>query len=854
MTDNNFFSPLPEGETFLERTRINRLFETAIQSPIVTVTAGAGYGKSRAVFSFVRKYTTRSTWLQLSEFDNTGERFWEKFTGAISVINQKAAAKLAEFEFPVTERNFNRYLNIMNANEIPGEIYIFVLDDVHLIRDDSVLWFIERSVAAPHPNAVSILISRNELPFKFDKYKIPVARVTEENLRFSREETAEYFRLRGFYPSPKTISSIYTDTEGWAFAVNLAGLSLKKTRSGDVYTPQALKSNIFKLMESEIASSLPEELRRFLVKISLIDNLVPGLLREIADNGDHDYSLIDQMEQINTFIHYDPYLNIYLIHHLFLDFLRSKQGLLNEKEKHEVWINAARWCTQNDRWIDAITYYEKAGDYRVMLQAVDAFPTVFPRQIANILLRVMEKVPKEVFAQVPSASIIRTRALLVIEDFSSAEEELWASISKLEAQKKLTREDAIALMGCYSNLGFLMCVKCIYTHDYSYTKYFMRSHYYSLFSRYKPSPPVAVMYLSSYLCRACEAEEIENYVSAFIDMSNRLPMILNGCGYGGAELIMAELALYKSDISQAQDLCEKSIEKARQYDQYEVENRALFFLLRIAVYRGNYGVIPALLGQLEVQLNQERYVNRFFYHDIVTGWFYLHIGQPEKLAPWLKNDFEESDLNSLLLGLEILLKADFHFSEKRYPAALAVLNKQIDKKYSSAAFLLGRLDRKVLEAICRYRLDDKEGAFHDLEAAWEMARTNGLWLPFFELGKDMRTLAEAALKEPSIKIPIDDLEKIKRGATLYAKNIFAVSTQYQQNSSKEFEKKSNVILSSREHSVLINLSQGLTREEIARVSSISINTVKSVIRSIYSKTGALNRADAVRIAKERGIL
>jgi LuxR family maltose regulon positive regulatory protein len=54
--------------------------------------------------------------------------------------------------------------------------------------------------------------------------------------------------------------------------------------------------------------------------------------------------------------------------------------------------------------------------------------------------------------------------------------------------------------------------------------------------------------------------------------------------------------------------------------------------------------------------------------------------------------------------------------------------------------------------------------------------------------------------------------------------------------------------------ILTGLSQGLTREELAVASSISVNTVKSVIRSIYNKMGAINRADAVRIATAMGIL
>jgi hypothetical protein len=50
------------------------------------------------------------------------------------------------------------------------------------------------------------------------------------------------------------------------------------------------------------------------------------------------------------------------------------------------------------------------------------------------------------------------------------------------------------------------------------------------------------------------------------------------------------------------------------------------------------------------------------------------------------------------------------------------------------------------------------------------------------------------------------------------------------------------------------LSRGLTGKEPAGDLSLSVNTVKSVIRSIYNKPEAVNRADAVRIAMKPGII
>jgi LuxR family maltose regulon positive regulatory protein len=61
-------------------------------------------------------------------------------------------------------------------------------------------------------------------------------------------------------------------------------------------------------------------------------------------------------------------------------------------------------------------------------------------------------------------------------------------------------------------------------------------------------------------------------------------------------------------------------------------------------------------------------------------------------------------------------------------------------------------------------------------------------------------------------------------------------------------------LSRREKEVLTGLSQGFTRNEIAGLFSLSVNTVKSIIRSVYNKLGAVNRADAVRIATQLGLL
>jgi LuxR family maltose regulon positive regulatory protein len=240
------------------------------------------------------------------------------------------------------------------------------------------------------------------------------------------------------------------------------------------------------------------------------------------------------------------------------------------------------------------------------------------------------------------------------------------------------------------------------------------------------------------------------------------------------------------------------------------------------------------------------------------GWFYVQIGQPDKLTSWLKNEFEESDLNSLIHGFEILIKARYLLAETRYPAAIAALEGR-ENEYGHTAYVMGRVETLALKAVCRYQLRDKAGAYAALREAWEQAHPNGLLLPFMGLGKHMRTLVEAAQKDQIWKqdaagIPEEWLEQVRLKASAYAKKIFAVTEAFTPQDLRQVPVRGTPPLSRRELDVLTGLSQGLTREEIAKASAISVNTVKSVIRSVYNKLGALNRADAVRIAAALEIL
>ncbi|MDR2304776.1 MAG: helix-turn-helix transcriptional regulator, partial [Treponema sp.] len=94
-----------------------------------------------------------------------------------------------------------------------------------------------------------------------------------------------------------------------------------------------------------------------------------------------------------------------------------------------------------------------------------------------------------------------------------------------------------------------------------------------------------------------------------------------------------------------------------------------------------------------------------------------------------------------------------------------------------------------------------------------------------------------------LSIPRPWLEMIRNRASVYGKKILLAMEEHDAPNPEPAPD-----LTWREKAVLRALSRGWNREKIAEYLATSVNTVKAEISSAYTKLGALNRADAVRIA------
>jgi LuxR family maltose regulon positive regulatory protein len=852
--------PVPVNQVYVDRPRVDALLEAALRFPVVSIVAGAGCGKSYAVYSCLRRQKKMlTTWLQLSERDNITGRFWENFINTVKLHNPYFAMRLAEFSFPGTNRQFDRCLALPGALLRADATYVLVFDDFHLLHNKQVIRFIERAIHLPFTNIITVIISRGDPPINIMGLlsKGILARINEEDLRFTREEISRYFEKTGIRLRDGALSRIQEDTEGWAFAIRLVGLAVRNEHDKDgtaVYDRSTMKLNVFNLIEKELFSTVSGELQKFLVKLSLIDHHPRDLLLDIAE----DRGLIDELDRIWSFVHFDIYLNAYRIHHLFNEYLAAKQGLLSQEEKRGVFLKAAAWCAAHDLKTDAVSCCEKAGDYQKFIEIVGGLPPAPPRETALFLLEVMDRAPRaELYGKNSSAYAIHARLLVALGRFAEAEEELTKVIAEHE-QAPPSAERSLVLYECYHCLGFLKNLVCLRTHNYDFARYFERAREYFASSGAVPSGPSTAISLSSYTVRVGSTKRgnMEQYIEAIAAAAPHMAASRGGFGCGIEDMTRAELAFFRGDLGNAEKLFRQALRKGQSRNQYELQQRTLLYLLRISLALGEISMIQDLLDQTRRLEDINEYLNRHAINNIVMGWFYAHIGMSSRIAPWLQSDFEESDLNSHIYDLESLVRLKGRFAEKRYQAVLSSLGQQ-KNRYGIGGYVFGRLEMKALEAVSLFNLDQQPQSFRALEEACRLAASNSLEMPFIEAGKDMSSLIGEAMKNEQYRrssrtaaVSPQWLERIERRASAYAKKLSMVSEQFREDRMVE----PAYLLTRQERKVLEGLSGGYTREKIAGETGFSINNIKSTIKSIYGKLGAVNRADAVRIAAKLGII
>ena len=829
-----------QSSEYLERIRLYTLLENAVNSRIVAVYAGSGYGKTRAVYSFLQKQEANVTWMQLSERDNIITHFWENYVHMISLNWPDIGARLRAIGFPETDEAFAKYSVLRNKALSSPDKFFFVYDDFHLLHNPVILRVFERIASSIPSNGTVVLLSRliPEINITGMMLREHISIIREEELCFTEDEIARYFDQLGLAITRWDIRDIYEDTRGWAFAINLIGRSLCKNMKYERTALVAMKDNIFKLIETETLNNISGSLWHFLLRISLIDHLAVDLIKQLAND---DTLLLEELNLLNSYIRYDYHMGVYIIHNLFLEYLHQHQHILSDDEKCETYRKAGIWCESNNYMADALAYYEKSGDYDAIMRIVYLYNMQIPENIANLVREIFERMPIEMQSQNQLFPAMHLKVMIALGLFEQTAALKKKYVEEWEPRPESPEKNR-ALAEIYGIWAIFKIIMCPYTDVYDFEIYFIKQREYYDKNPYTLPTPTTQQTVGSYalLVGTNRVGAPEEFIEAMSNAISQASQIVKGYLYGLDDLARGELFYYRREINNAEQYLKQALDKARSSDQYAAQNRAMLYLMLISFSRGDIKEANHLLQQMEILTDVKEYASRYDSYDIAVGHYYLALGKPEQIPGWLKDDFSPYAHPAFLTNFSNRVKAHYCYQTGQYNKLLAFLENTKEKRI----LLFGQIVLKVLESLSLYKLKRKEEAIAALTEAYALAEPNKIIVPFIQYSKDMRTLTAAALKDDTCTIPGPWLEDINRKSSAFAKRVAYMISE--NNASGDDDHKTN--LSDREIKVLKDLSQGLSRTEIAASQNISVNTVKMVVNSIYAKLYVTNLHEALRIA------
>jgi LuxR family maltose regulon positive regulatory protein len=353
-----------------------------IERPLTLVSAGAGFGKSTFVSSWLKQLDYKSGWISLDENDNNLQTFLKYFIAAVqqsvSDFGQKTQILLSTPNMPPSKLLINSLMNDLNELD---ELFILVLDDIYLIKDKEIYNLLTTLVKYPPQNFHLVLISRSDPPLPLTKLRASnkIKEIRISDLQFTESETEKFVkRFLNIGQYEDIVSLLKTKTEGWVTGLRLAMMHIAYHYKSE----EDIKEYLTKLSFSEsyfieeVLASLDDTTVEFLLKTSVLNKFCVPLTDFILsqDGGSPaGREIIEQLIKKNLFIiNLDEENKWFRYHHLFQSLLQKK---LKDKYSNdiidELHKRALEWFEKESYINDALLHATQINDLKLIAGLIE---------------------------------------------------------------------------------------------------------------------------------------------------------------------------------------------------------------------------------------------------------------------------------------------------------------------------------------------------------------------------------------------------------------------------------------------------------------------------------------------------
>ena len=422
---------------------------------LVLVAAPAGFGKTTLLAQWLvaaEGSQGRVAWLTLDQGDADLRPFLTHLVAAIQTVEPEAGVDaLALLEAGGTTPTGAVLVSLINDLDILARPMVVALDDYHVIDEGAVHEAVTVLLDNLPPQVTLAMATRADPPLPLSRLRArgELVEVRAADLRFTTDEAGLFLNdVMGLQLEPALVAALEARTEGWAAGLQLAALSAR-TRAGAAEGSEDVAgfieafsgSHRFVLdyLVEEVLDRQPEAVREFLLDTCVLDQLTGGLCDALTGRSDGQRTL-ETLERENLFVvPLDDERRWYRYHHLFADALRSRLAARHADRVGGVHAAASRWLAGNGLLGDAVRHAIASGDQERTADLIElALADLRRRRQDRILRGWLAALPDDVVRRRPLLATYMGWSRLSEGDFDGVEAWLDAAEAGLDATPPAT--------------------------------------------------------------------------------------------------------------------------------------------------------------------------------------------------------------------------------------------------------------------------------------------------------------------------------------------------------------------------------------------------------------------------------
>jgi LuxR family transcriptional regulator, maltose regulon positive regulatory protein len=353
------------------RRRLQERIDEGTAGPLTVVTGPPGAGKTMAVASWAAARPGPVAWITLDNYDSNPKVFWATVVAAL----RNAGVTLRRVSAAPARTAASDHVFLLRlASELAAQDppVALVLDDLHLVAAPGLMDGLQYLLRNARPGLRLVICSRTDPLLPLHRYRLAgeLTEIRASELAFSVPEARLLMAQHDISLPPRTLELLTELDEGWAAGLRLAAISIGDHPDPGQFIKELAAENsaVAGYLIEEALNNQAPEIRDLLLRTSILDRVNSGVASELTGH-DQAASALAALARANAFV--QPLGNgWYRYHSLFAEVLRLKFRLECPGEVPDLHRRAARWYQVNGLLLDAVRQAIAAGDWPLAAQMV----------------------------------------------------------------------------------------------------------------------------------------------------------------------------------------------------------------------------------------------------------------------------------------------------------------------------------------------------------------------------------------------------------------------------------------------------------------------------------------------------